>query len=178
MPDFPLKTRAAVAALLLGTTAAVRADDIPHRKAGLWQIQTRTATSTRPEMVERICLDRETEALLDRAAVASVGQSCSKSDVHVAGSHVTIKATCNMGASRMSSEASITFEGDSAYHTVIHATFDPPIMSRRTSDSVQDARWTGSCPADMKPGDLIMQTQGPHPREHRLNLRTLLAPAK
>jgi hypothetical protein len=154
----------------LALVTAVHADEIPHRKPGLWEITT-VGSTTR---TQKVCLDRDTEALLDRAAVATSQETCSKTEMQMSGAHLHLKASCDMGGTRMVSEATTTFDGDSAYQTIVHATFNPPMMGKAASDSTQSARWIAACPADMKPGDMIVQTGGSHPHEQRMNLRTLL----
>jgi hypothetical protein len=166
----------AIAVTLWAAATAGYADEVPHRKPGLWEVVTHSGNSQRPPMTQRICLDRDTESLLDRAAVASSQEACSKSETHVSGTLVTVKATCDLGKTRLTTEASIEFESDSAYHTEVHSTFNPPMRGKSTDHSTQDAKWTGACPADMKPGDMVMQVPGPHPSVTRINLRSLLSP--
>jgi hypothetical protein len=61
-----------------------------------------------------------------------------------------------MGQSQMTSQAVTKFTGDTAYHTDANTKFDPPMAGRDSSVVTQDAKWTGPCPADMEPGDVVM----------------------
>jgi hypothetical protein len=180
--DIPMRVRTMQTKVMIWVLAAsglaglANADDIPHRKPGLWEIVTRASSTAAPSMSQNVCLDRETEALLDRAGIESSQQACSKAEIHSSGNRVTVKAVCSMGASRMTSEAVTTFASDAAYRTEVHATFDPPMAGRSSSDSVQEAKWVGACPADMQPGDMIMKSGGAHPREMRTSLQKVLKP--
>jgi hypothetical protein len=152
------------------------ADDIPHRKAGQWEITSQQVGSKSPPMTQRICLDRETDELMYRH-VAGAGMPCTKLDIHANGKTVTVSAVCNFGKSQLTSTGVTTFSGDAAYHTVIHGRFEPPTMGGTgETQSTQDGKWTGACPADMRPGDIVMKTPGPNGHEMRMNLRTLAKP--
>jgi hypothetical protein len=35
---------------------------------------------------------------------------------------------------------------------------DPPMAGHADSTFTQDGKWQGACPADMKPGDMVMPT--------------------
>jgi hypothetical protein len=67
--------------LLLTMTAAAGvafAADVPHRRAGLWEIVTGASSTAAPRMSQRVCLDRETDELLDQAGIGVSQQMCSK----------------------------------------------------------------------------------------------------
>jgi hypothetical protein len=157
--------------VLFGAVGVAVAYDIPHRKPGLWEMTSHSATGS--EISRRVCLDRETEDLLNRQAVASGKEACSKVETHTVGNQFVAKAVCNLGGVKMTSEATTVFVGDTAATTRIHATFDPPLAGRAQSDTQEDAKWLGACPADMKPGDLILKTGGSHPHEMRMSLRDM-----
>lgn len=161
-----MKTPLTLIALASLVGVAVAAD-APHRKPGLWEMTSHAST-------RRICLDRETEDLMNRMAVASGQEACSKVETHASGNQFTAKAVCNMGGVKMSSEAVTTFTGDTASTTKVHTIFDPPLAGRSQADTQDDAKWLGACPADMKPGDMILKTGGSHPHEMRTNLRQML----
>jgi hypothetical protein len=166
-------------ALLLTMTAAAGvafAADVPHRRAGLWEIVTGASSTAAPRMSQRVCLDRETDELLDQAGIGVSQQMCSKMETRSNGNEVTVAAICNVGTSRMTSESVTTFTGDTAYQTKVHAVFDPPLAGRSSSDSVQEGKWAGPCPNDMRPGDMIMTSGGGHPHEMRTNLHDVLKP--
>jgi hypothetical protein len=164
------------ATLILAAFLAAAAADVPHRKPGLWEMTLHSSTTKGSEISRRICLDRESEDLLNRQGVASVQEACSKVEMRSTGSQLIAKAVCNMGGVKMTSEATTTFSGDTASTTKVHTTFDPPLAGRSQSDSQDEAKWLGACPADMKPGDMIMKTGGSHPHEMRTNLHEMFKP--
>ncbi len=166
-----------VTLIALASLASVAAaGDVPRRKPGLWEITSHSASSASSEITRRICLDQATEDLLTQRGVASSHEACSKVEMHAAGNQFTAKAVCNMGSVKMTSEATTTFLGDSATTTKVHTRFDPPVAGRSQSDSEENGKWLGACPADMKPGDMILKTGGSHPHEMRTSLSKMLKP--
>ena len=160
-----------VAFSIVGGTAL--GDELPHRKPGLWEIVTTDAASKRAPMIQRMCLDRETDALLNKMGMSAGQQACAKNDVHVSGNRVTVHAVCDMGSTQLTSDGVITYSGDSSYRNEMHGKFQPPMAGLAETHTVQEGKWTGACPADMKPGDVVM-SQGPGGREMKMNLRSML----
>lgn len=171
-----MKTVVAVAALAFVSTLA-RGDTLPQRKEGLWELVSTTPDSKRPPMTQRICLDRETDALLNKMGLMVGKQVCSKSEFHVSGNRVTTRAVCDLGASQLTSEGVITYSGDSSFRNEIHGRFQPAMAGVSETHTVQEGKWVGACPAGMKPGDLVM-TPGASGREIKMNLRDMLGKSR
>jgi hypothetical protein len=77
----------------------------------------------------------------------------------------------------MKSSSVTTFTGDTAYHTEVKSTYDPPMQGMPSANAVIDAKWTGACPAGMQAGDVVL------PDGRKMNVRsmaagTIPAPAK
>lgn len=153
-------------------TGLAQGDELPHRKAGLWEIVSTEAGAKRPPMMQRLCLDRESDALLNKMGFATGQQACAKYEVHVTGNRVTIHVECDFGRSQLTSDGVITYSGDSSYRNEMHGHFQPPMAGVGDTHTVQDGKWVGACPADMKPGDLVMN-QGPGGHEVKMNLRSM-----
>lgn len=145
-------------ALLLGATAGgiARADDFPPRKAGLWQIDMVMPGGKMPPQQMKMCIDPATDAEMYKLGMNASQGMCDKPDIHRSGSSVTVSTVCKMGQSQLTTQAVTRFTGDTAYHTDANTKFDPPMAGRDTSVVTQDAKWTGPCPADMEPGDVMM----------------------
>jgi len=145
-------------ALLLGATACgfAHADDFPPRKAGLWQIDMNMPGEKMPPQQMKMCIDPATDAEMYKLGMNASQGMCDKPDIHRSGSSVTVSTVCKMGQSQLTSQAVTRFTGDTAYHTDANTKFDPPLAGRDQSVVTQDAKWTGPCPADMEPGDVLM----------------------
>jgi hypothetical protein len=151
------------------------AADLPKRKAGQWQI---TSTSDNPKLAPRtedVCLDEATDALLYKFALGASQQMCSKYDwKNLGGGKASVDATCKLGATQMTIRGDITFTGNSAYREEIKTHFEPPLHGRSDSVSVNDAKWTGACAADMKPGDIVSRPSPAMPMSVRMNLNEMM----
>jgi hypothetical protein len=161
--------------MLLGAAATVLAADYPPRKPGLWELTRSSPNPRYPLPLQQICLDAATDALLYKFGMSAGRQTCSKFDVQSAGGKVQVDAVCKLGATTTSSHSVITFSGDTAYHENISLHYDPPLMGK-TSDSsaTTDARWMGTCPSDMKPGDIVTKPSPLMPIPMRMNIRDML----
>jgi hypothetical protein len=168
-----MRSIACVIALAACAGPAV-ADELPHRKPGLWEIVSQPSNPKLHPMTQRLCLDRDTDALLARFGVQTGQQACSTLDIKVSGSRATIHAVCSLGSSTLTSDAVTTYSGDSSYRTEVHGKFAPAFAGTTDTHTVQDGKWTGACPADMKPGDLVTMASRPGGHEVRMNLRTML----
>jgi hypothetical protein len=161
---------ACAAALLGGLVCAVTAaqsDDLPKRKPGLWAVTLHMAQGTMPTQGMKFCTDAATDAELYRFGMNAAQGMCSRYDLHRSGDVATVDTECRMGDMKMTSRAVMTFTGDAAYKTDIQTHFDPPVMGRSDSTMTQEAKWTGPCPAEMKPGDLV------GPNGMKLNMKSM-----
>lgn len=136
------------------TTAS--AVDLPKRKPGLWEVTLQMVGGKIPPRTVKFCTDAATDESLFQLGASTADQMCSRKDINRSGDVVTIDTECKMGESKMTSHAVMTFSGDTSYKTAIQTHIDPPMMGRSESSMTQEARWTGACPADMQPGDMMM----------------------
>ena len=140
---------------LVGLAQAAGLEDLPKRKPGLWELSVVAASGQQTQVTGRMCIDAVTDAALTNFGVGLSNQVCSKRDVRVTGSLATIDAVCKIGGSVQTSHSKITFTGNSAYRAEVRVHSDPPFMGRTDTTTTQIGKWTGPCPADMKPGDLV-----------------------
>ena len=168
----------ALALLALSVCVAVTAAEYPKRKPGLWEI-TRTPPNPKlPPQVQRICLDAATDALFYQVGESMGRKACSKIDLHNADGKLIVDSICSFGQSQTTSHETISFSGDTAYHTEIDVHYDPPLFGKtKDSHSTQDARWLGACTEDMKPGDMVTQPSAMMPAPLRMNVRDMLKDA-
>ena len=147
-----------VAGALIAIAAAQAAgiEDLPKRKPGLWEMSMLSPEGKRGSMTARVCIDAATDAALTSFGLGIASQMCSKRDIRVSGSVATIDMVCKIGESQQTSHSTLTYTGNDAYRIEVRSHFDPPFLGKSDSTVTQAARWTGACPADMKPGDLVM----------------------
>jgi hypothetical protein len=141
---------ATVLFILAAAMRPVLADDLPNRKAGLWEI----ATSASGHVVKvQHCIDAATDhAMQVRAGTVPHGD-CSKHDVQKSGNTTTIDTVCTIAGKSRSSHIAIAGSFDSEYTLTVTSRSEgeperPPVTVA--------AKWLGPCAADQRPGDMIM----------------------
>jgi hypothetical protein len=130
---------------MAASVALMAETDQLFRKPGLWLV-TRTIGPAGAPMTSRMCVDAATDA---------AAKDCSKNDVKIDGKQITIDAVCTAVGTQMTTHSVTTFTGDTAFHTDITVHYQPPMMGESDATMTQDGKWTGACPADMQPGDMI-----------------------
>jgi hypothetical protein len=131
-----------------------RADELPSRKPGLWEVTMSIENRNVPAQVIRQCIDATTDQMMQSSAGPYAASACSKRDVHRSGSSTTIDSTCTVGGKTATAHSVITGSFDSAYTmTVTSQSQDIPGGSMTMTMA---AKWLGPCAADQKPGDMIL----------------------
>jgi Protein of unknown function (DUF3617) len=148
----------AIAALSLSAAAtAAQADDFPARKAGLWEVTMQLATAQHRPMTSKLCIDAASDTAMQKAALENAGVTCAKRDIVRAGQTVTVDSICTVGQSTLTTHMAMLFESDTLYHMETQSHFEPPLAAGHADSTMkQDGKWVGPCPADMKPGDIVM----------------------
>ena len=140
---------------LMALSAAASAEDFPKRKPGLWTTTMNTGSPNMPVIETKSCIDAASDAELFRHGAGASANACTRREMHRDGDTVIIDSECTFGPRKMISHGVLTFSGDTAYHGEFKTRSEPPTPGGADRTSVQDAKWVGPCPADMKPGDTI-----------------------
>jgi Protein of unknown function (DUF3617) len=146
-------------ALLMAMTALVGdgfALDLPKRKSGLWDIKISRAGSGRPVQAIQMCIDQRTDNMAQQMGESVAREACSKQQIRREGNKIVGESVCKIGETTATSHTVFSGEFDRAYHGEIRTKFSPPLMGKDENLTLIDAKWTGPCTADQKPGDMIM----------------------
>jgi hypothetical protein len=149
-----MKRFPAAAVLLLAGAALARADELPSRKPGLWEVRTSFANRVGASLTVKQCIDAATDQMLMSIAGPLAQSACAKRDVQRSGDATTIDSTCTLGDKAATARAVITGSLDTAYTMTVTAEGEAMPGGRQTMTVT--ARWLGPCAADQKPGDVIM----------------------
>ena len=163
--------RTAIAAALLGAAAiaAAAADEFPKLKAGLWQVNmTSGKADGRPPRVSTMCLDDSVQREMYRMSTGMASGMCSKHEIKIVGNKVTTVANCDLGITKMQSQAVMTLTGNTSYHTEARASFDPALNGAKEQTTVIDGKHIGACKAGQKPGDVTL------PSGETINVRQMM----
>jgi hypothetical protein len=147
-----------VAALLAAGPAS--ALDLPTRKPGLWDMTMVFEGRNTPPHVSQHCVDAETDKLMSSFGTATK-DACSKMDTQKVGDTYVIDSVCKMGPSTNTARSVIAGDFNSAYSVKVLSQTDggpklPGTPPDGKSQMTIEARWTGACKPDQKPGDIIM----------------------
>jgi hypothetical protein len=155
----PRSFRSVILFAALLSSLAAHADDLPPRKAGLWEMKDRLADPTIPELTTQQCIGAASEK---KSSSAPADQEvCSSYDIRKTAAGYVVDAVCRSGNLTTSWHSEI--QGDLNSHYVAtsttrsqRGTSAPPVELT----TITDAKWLGDCKPDQQPGDLII-TGGP-----------------
>jgi len=150
--------------------AASLALDLPQRKSGLWDIKISRAGVNKPAQSIRMCIDQKTDNMAQQMGESRLREACSKQEIHREGNKIVGDSVCAIGESTATSHTVISGEFNRAYHGEIRTKYAPPLMGKTESVTLIDAKWTGPCEPDQKPGDMIM------PNGMKINIREMQQP--
>jgi uncharacterized protein DUF3617 len=131
--------------------------DVPKRKSGLWEMKVQ---SFRREGVRtmQMCVDQNTDKPLQQLVEQRRNESCKTVMLRREGDKQLFDAQCKLGGTQTTAKTHgvITGSFDSAYKIETSSTFDESIHGKSEGNTVIEARWTGPCQADQKPGDVVL----------------------
>jgi Protein of unknown function (DUF3617) len=147
--------------LVAGPADHARADDLPIRKAGLWEIRMVRTGSSLPEMTMQHCTDETIDKEMNNMVSPMAKQICSRQDVQKTATGYASDAVCNIAGVSMASHSDIAGDFNSAYSvtTTSHSDLGSKGVPHDTVTKIE-AKWLGPCKADQKPGDIVMPGGG------------------
>jgi len=156
--------RAIALAATVFTTAfatTTSAAELPTRKAGLWDMKMTFEGRNLPPQAMQHCVDAKTDKLMNSQFGGMSKEACSKQDVQVSGSTITMDSVCKFGQATSTSHAVITGSFDQAYTIKMTSTREggPQMPGREAGQPMNmtiEAKWLGPCKSDQKPGDIVM----------------------
>jgi hypothetical protein len=153
--EFAMRQIALLLALILGAGLA-QAQDVPKRKSGLWEINVQTFRREGVRTMQ-MCVDQKTDNAVRQLVEARRHESCKKVTLQREGDKQVVDAQCKLGGSQTTAKTHgvITGSFDSAYKIETTSTFNEPVHGKSEGSAAIEARWTGPCQSDQKPGDVI-----------------------
>jgi len=105
-----------------------------------------------------MCIDQASDNALRQLAEGMRNERCETSKVVRDGDKLVVDAVCKLGQTKTmaTTHAVISGKFDSAYKIESKSTFDPPIQGKAQGTTLMEAKWTGACKADQRPGDVIL----------------------
>jgi hypothetical protein len=163
-----VKTLACIA--FAAFAGAALAQDYPKLKSGHWEVAISTGKAgSMPPQKSTMCIDDALQREMMSMGAGMSREMCTKNEFKREGARYLGSAECKMGESKILSRSVMTLTGDTSYRTVINATYEPPFMGMKESQTTLDGKYMGACPAGMAPGDFV------GPNGQKFNIRGLAA---
>jgi hypothetical protein len=150
-----------VGALAVVSSGSARAEDLPIRKAGLWEIKVAHTGSPLPSLTMQHCTDETVDKDMNNMVSPMAKQICSRQDVQKTATGYAGDSVCSIGGASVSSHSEISGDFNSAYTvtTTSHGELGSKGTPRDTVIKIE-AKWLGACKPDQKPGDIVMPGGG------------------
>lgn len=154
---------------LMVSAGSASADELPVRKAGLWEMKLVTSGSPMPEMTMQHCTDETVDKGMSNNVSPMARQICAKQEIKKTATGYVSDSECSVAGVNTTSHAEITGDFNAAYtvKTMSHAQGGIAGAAGRDSTTTLQAKWLGACKPDQKPGDIVM------PGGFKMNLRDM-----
>ncbi len=131
--------------------AAARADELPSRKPGLWEVKTSIGDNGR-SLTVRQCIDAATDQMLQSSAGQFSPQFCEGREVKKSEGSMTIDSRCTVSGKAGSAHAVVSGSFDSAYTMTVTSEGGGLPPAKMTIEG----KWLGVCAAGQEAGDVLM----------------------
>jgi Protein of unknown function (DUF3617) len=135
------------------------AQNLPTRRAGLWEIRMTEEGRNTPPQVMQQCIDAKTDQMMNAFGGGLGAELCSKQEIRKVGATLVINAECEVGPMRSVSESVVSGDFNSNYTVRVTTTVEGlPAAARELvgGTRVIQARWIGACKLGQRPGDIAM----------------------
>ena len=146
--------------LVVASEGCARADDLPIRMAGLWEIKVAHAGSPLPSLTMQHCTDETVDKDMNNMVSPMAKQICTKQDTQKTATGYVTDSVCSVAGVSVSSHSEISGDFNSAY--TVTTTSHGDLGKSAPHDAVIriEAKWLGACKPDQKPGDVVMPGGG------------------
>jgi hypothetical protein len=146
-----------LAAALAGTA---RAEDLPIRKAGLWELKMVRTGSPMPDLTMQHCTDEATDREMNNLVSPMAKQICAKQNIQKTATGYVSDSVCSVAGVSIASHSEVLGDFNSDY--TVTTTSHSELGSKGARDTVTkiEAKWLGACKPDQKPGDIVMPGGG------------------
>lgn len=154
----------ALIAVAAATPALSAGFELPPRKPGQWEMKIQVDTAAMPPQIIRMCLDEETDKLLNAKFGGMASTMCTRQEQKKDGDALILDSECKLGDMRSESHSVVTGDFDTAYTMKTSITMSgsnaPGSLKNvapggpQTQQTTIEAKRTGACEANFKPGDI------------------------
>lgn len=141
----------------LAMTVPAGAEELPVRKAGLWEMKIVKTGSQLPDLTMQHCTDPTTDKEMSDSVSPLAKQICSKRDIQKTATGYVSDSVCTVAGVAMTTHADIVGDFNSGY-TVTSTSHSDKGPTGKPLDTITkiEAKYVGACKPDQKPGDIVM----------------------
>jgi len=138
-------------------SSAALAEDLPLRKAGLWEMKVVRTGGAMPDMTMQHCTDPTTDKEMSNSASPLAKPVCSKQDIRKTATGFVTDSVCSVAGVSMTTHAEIVGDFNSGYSltSTTHSDKGPTGKPLDATTKIE-AKWMGDCKPGQKPGDIVM----------------------
>jgi hypothetical protein len=142
---------------VLAMVMSAGAEELPVRKAGLWEMKIVKTGSALPDLTMQHCTDPSTDKEMNNSVSPLAKQICSKQDIQKTATGYVTDSICTVASVTMTTHAEIVGDFNSGYTvtSTSHSDKGPTGKPLDTTTKIE-AKYVGDCKADQKPGDIVM----------------------
>ena len=146
-----------VLALAIGGAAPARADELPIRKPGLWEIRIKLTGGAAPTAMMRHCTDETVDRQMSTLFNPLSPPPCSKSNVLKEADHYIVNSSCTADDKLVKIMTDVSGDFQTSYTVVTETKIqDDPDSDPALSSMTLEGKYVGSCKFGQKPGDVVM----------------------
>jgi hypothetical protein len=150
----------ALCLLAAASAGTARAEDLPIRKAGLWELKMVRTGSPMPDLTMQHCTDEATDREMNNLVSPMAKQICAKQNIQKTATGYVSDSVCSVAGVSIASHSEVLGDFNSDY--TVTTTSHSELGSKGARDTVTkiEAKWLGACKPDQKPGDIVMPGGG------------------
>lgn len=142
---------------LLAAPCLVVAQDLPQRKAGLWEISMQMPGMPAGSTTTQQCVDAKSDAEMQRKALAGdPRQQCKPAAVKRTALGYEAQVECSSAEGKTIVTSRMSGDFASRYNIETQMRFEPPRHGQSGMQMTATAQHKGACPAGMAPGEMRM----------------------
>ena len=142
--------------LLSATPALADQVQLPLRKAGLWEIKMQHEGTKLPDVAIEQCTSEAIDREFTSEFAPASKSACSKQYIQKTATGYVSDSVCTAGGATVTSHAETSGDFSSAYTVKVTSHSEGGRLGTHDSKMTLNAKWTGACKADQKPGDIVM----------------------
>lgn len=143
-----------IPAVIVASLAVAHAANAPEMKEGLWSVHTTVISgSAKNEGSFTLCRSHAFGESVENREKDVLKCNVLR-ETHEAGKYSS-ETHCTAGGIAIDTKETITFQGDTEFHSEAHSTTTTSTGSPTEMTMIHDQKYLGSCPAGVQPGDRV-----------------------